>query len=46
MPLRYEVAEELGNQINTEKRFTAELRSQLGVLPATPNWEWRRCCSS
>ncbi|WP_139767500.1 PglZ domain-containing protein, partial [Salmonella enterica] len=23
--LRYEVAEELGNQINTEKRFTAEL---------------------
>lgn len=31
--LRYEVAEELGNQINTEKRFTAELRSQLGVLP-------------
>ncbi|ECM6973646.1 BREX-1 system phosphatase PglZ type A [Salmonella enterica subsp. enterica serovar Typhimurium] len=32
--LRYEVAEELGNQINTEKRFTAELRSQLGVLPS------------
>ncbi|HAG1794964.1 TPA: BREX-1 system phosphatase PglZ type A [Salmonella enterica] len=32
--LRYEVAEELGNQIDTEKRFTAELRSQLGVLPS------------
>ncbi|HFL2305448.1 BREX-1 system phosphatase PglZ type A [Salmonella enterica subsp. enterica serovar Typhimurium] len=32
--LRYEVTEELGNQINTEKRFTAELRSQLGVLPS------------
>ncbi|ECS8334005.1 BREX-1 system phosphatase PglZ type A [Salmonella enterica] len=32
--LRYEVAEELDNQINTEKRFTAELRSQLGVLPS------------
>ncbi|MER2042501.1 MAG: BREX-1 system phosphatase PglZ type A [Pantoea agglomerans] len=32
--LRYEAAEELGNQINTEKRFTAELRSQLGVLPS------------
>ncbi|ADP11609.1 hypothetical protein EJP617_19280 [Erwinia sp. Ejp617] len=32
--LRYEVAEELGNQIKTEKRFTAELRSQLGVLPS------------
>ncbi len=32
--LRYEVAEELGNQINTEKHFTAELRSQLGVLPS------------
>lgn len=32
--LRYEVAEELGNQINIEKRFTAELRSQLGVLPS------------
>ncbi len=32
--LRYEVAEELGNQINTEKRFTAELRSLLGVLPS------------
>ena len=32
--LRYEVAEELGNQINIEKRFTAELLSQLGVLPS------------
>ena len=31
--LRYEVAEELGNQINTEKRFTAELRSQLRRAP-------------
>ncbi|EAY3207026.1 BREX-1 system phosphatase PglZ type A [Salmonella enterica] len=32
--LRYEVAEELSNQISTEKRFTAKLRSQLGVLPS------------
>ena len=28
-----EVAEELGNQINTEKRFTAELRSQPRRAP-------------
>nr|MBA2815917.1 alkaline phosphatase, TIGR02687 family protein [Candidatus Pantoea persica] len=39
--LRYEVAEELGNQLNTEKRFTAELRSQLGVLPS---WVWLHYC--
>ncbi|ECO7186174.1 BREX-1 system phosphatase PglZ type A [Salmonella enterica subsp. enterica] len=32
--LRYEVAEELSNQINKEKRFSAELRSQTGVLPS------------
>lgn len=32
--LRYEVAEELGRKINSEKRFTAELRSQTGVLPS------------
>jgi len=32
--LRYEVAEELSTQINKEKRFSAELRSQTGVLPS------------
>lgn len=32
--LRYEVAEELSRKINREKRFTAELRSQTGVLPS------------
>lgn len=32
--LRYEVAEELGSLINSEKRFSAELRSQVGVLPS------------
>ncbi len=32
--LRYEVAEELGRLINQEKRFSAELRSQTGVLPS------------
>ncbi len=32
--LRYEVAEELTQVINAEKRFSAELSSQLGVLPS------------
>ncbi len=32
--LRYEVAEELTQVINGEKRFSAELSSQLGVLPS------------
>lgn len=32
--LRYEVAEELAEVINDEKRFKAELSSQLGVLPS------------
>lgn len=31
--LRYEVAHELQGQINEAKRFTAQLKSQLGVLP-------------
>ena len=32
--LRYEIAEELAGVINREKRFHAELSSQLGVLPS------------
>jgi uncharacterized protein (TIGR02687 family) len=32
--LRYEIAEELTDIINGEKRFKAELASQLGVLPS------------
>lgn len=32
--LRYEIAEELAEVINGEKRFSAELSSQLGVLPS------------
>ncbi|NOQ36823.1 MAG: BREX-1 system phosphatase PglZ type A [Methylococcaceae bacterium] len=32
--LRYEVAQELAVEINAEKRFKAELSSQLGVLPS------------
>lgn len=32
--LRYEIAEELAIIINCEKRFNAELSSQLGVLPS------------
>ena len=32
--LRYEIAEELANIINAEKRFKADLSSQLGVLPS------------
>lgn len=32
--LRYEIAEELTEVINGEKRFSAELSSQLGVLPS------------
>jgi uncharacterized protein (TIGR02687 family) len=32
--MRYEVAEELTSLINHEKRFKAELGSQLGVLPS------------
>ncbi len=32
--LRYEVAEELASQIKKEKRFSAKLRSQTGVLPS------------
>jgi uncharacterized protein (TIGR02687 family) len=32
--LRYEVASEIGQQINDEKRFNAKLRSQLGVVPS------------
>jgi len=32
--LRYEVAEELTLLMNTEKRFKAEITSQLGVLPS------------
>ncbi len=32
--LRYEVAEELASLINAEKRFKADMGSQLGVLPS------------
>lgn len=32
--LRYEIARELGDAINGEKRFKAELATQLGVLPS------------
>ena len=32
--LRYEVAQEMMQQINDEKRFKAELSSQLGVVPS------------
>jgi len=32
--MRYEVAHELTDSINNEKRFKAELSSQLGVLPS------------
>ncbi|WP_417438953.1 BREX-1 system phosphatase PglZ type A [Idiomarina sp.] len=32
--LRYEIAHELTNSINNEKRFKASLASQLGVLPS------------
>lgn len=32
--LRFEIASELGDIINNEKRFKAELTSQLGVLPS------------
>jgi uncharacterized protein (TIGR02687 family) len=32
--LRYEVAEELASLINAEKRFKADIASQLGVLPS------------
>lgn len=32
--LRYEVAHELQGQINEAKRFSAQLKSQLGVLPS------------
>ena len=32
--LRYDVAEELFTMINSEKRFKAELSSQLGVIPS------------
>ena len=32
--LRYEIAEELVSRINDEKRFKAEIDSQLGVLPS------------
>jgi uncharacterized protein (TIGR02687 family) len=32
--LRYEIAEELSFMLNREKRFKAELSSQLGVLPS------------
>lgn len=32
--LRYEVASELGSIINNEKRFQAEISTQLGVLPS------------
>lgn len=32
--LRYEVAHELTQQINEEKRFKAEITSQLGVVPS------------
>ncbi|WP_257264046.1 BREX-1 system phosphatase PglZ type A [Endozoicomonas sp. ONNA2] len=32
--LRYEIARELGDTINQEKRFKAELATQLGVLPS------------
>ncbi|WP_249553750.1 BREX-1 system phosphatase PglZ type A [Shewanella sp. 8A] len=32
--LRYEVAHELQSEINQAKRFTAQLKSQLGVLPS------------
>ena len=34
MPLRYEIARELGDIINSEKRFNAVVSSQLGVLPS------------
>lgn len=32
--LRYEIAHELSDRINNEKRFNAKLDSQLGVLPS------------
>ncbi len=32
--LRYEVAQELSESINGEKRFQADISSQLGVLPS------------
>jgi uncharacterized protein (TIGR02687 family) len=32
--LRYEVANEIGQQINDEKRYQAKLHSQLGVVPS------------
>lgn len=32
--LRYEIADELGSIINDEKRFKAEVSTQLGVLPS------------
>ena len=32
--LRYEVAHAISDQINTEKRFTSEMKSQLGVVPS------------
>lgn len=32
--LRYEVAHEIGQQINDEKRYEAKLHSQLGVVPS------------
>ncbi len=32
--LRYEVAHAISEQINNEKRFTSEMKSQLGVVPS------------
>lgn len=32
--LRYEVAHEISNQINVEKRYKSEIKSQLGVVPS------------
>lgn len=32
--LRYEVAHEINDQVNNDKRFNAEIKSQLGVVPS------------
>ncbi|STN20149.1 PglZ domain [Escherichia fergusonii] len=38
--LRFEIANELGAIINNEKRFKAEVSTQLGVLPSLyPTWD-------
>jgi hypothetical protein len=42
--LRYEVAEELGNQINTENALLPNCVPSWACYPAIPSWEWRHCC--